>query len=310
MTSSGEHGRVAVVGGVGIDLTVEVERLPGPGETVVGDDVARGGGGKGGNAAVAAARAGAGVLFVGAVGQDAEGDLAREQLEAESVDCSGLARVSGRATAVALISVDPTGENQITVAAGANYALDSDWVTGRLHAAADGLAYVLISTEIPLAAVLAAVSAAAQLRVSCILNPAPPLPGLEAALTHHPILTPNRTELAQLTGDTPDDDVETRAHALADRSQAPVLVTLGSDGALLVAPGASETTRLAAGQVEVVDATGAGDTVNGVLAARLAAGDDVTQAARVAVLAGSLSTTGRGARGGMPTAEAIARAGK
>jgi ribokinase len=301
--------RVAVVGAINVDVTVAVPRLPGPGETVVGDDARRHGGGKGANAAVAAARVGASVLYIGAVGQDDDGDRARAELEREHVDCAGLARLADRTTGIALIAVDPTGENQIAVGAGANHALDPDWVTARLSEAAGELGCVLVSTEIAAAAVFAAVTAATAAGVPCILNPAPPLPGLDRTFGDHPVLTPNRTELAALVGDA-EEDVSVSATALAQRTQAPVLVTLGADGALIAEPSdGAEPTRLPAHAVKVVDATGAGDTVNGVLAARIAAGDAFADAAATALLAGSLSTTAAGARGGMPAGAQLARAG-
>src|SRR6478735_2456394 len=118
-------GRVIVVGSVNVDLVVTTERLPGPGETVVGGRFARHHGGKGGNQAVAAARLGATTAFVGAVGDDAFGGAARAALEDEGIDVGGLLTLPAEPTGVALILVDAAGENSIAVAGGANAALDS-----------------------------------------------------------------------------------------------------------------------------------------------------------------------------------------
>src|SRR4051794_16437361 len=144
-------GRVIVVGSVNIDLVVSGVRLPGPGETVLGGTFQRSHGGKGGNQAVAAARLGARVAFVGAVGDDAFGDEASEALVREGIDVSTLERRAGVATGVALIVVDPSGENQISVAAGANATV----TPGEVRAALAGLEVadddiILTGHEIPI----------------------------------------------------------------------------------------------------------------------------------------------------------------
>ncbi len=278
--------RVVVVGAVNVDLVVEAPRLPGPGETVVGGGMRSSGGGKGANAAVAAARAGADVLLVGAVGDDAHGTEALAELRAAGVDVSGVAVLPGVATGVALIVVDAAGENQIAVGAGANAQV------GELPAGAlDGAGCVLVSTEIPDTAVTAAVRAAVAAGVPCVLNPAPVTPAVRDLLGSGAILTPNRSELADLTGGS--TDVPAAARELRDRSGAPVVVTLGEQGALVV-DGAP--VLVSAPPVKAVDTVGAGDTFNGVLAARLAAGADLRTAVHVGVMAASLAVQHPGAR--------------
>jgi ribokinase len=312
---------VVVVGSVNADLVVSVRQLPRPGETVSGGTFARHGGGKGANQAVAAARLGARVAFVGAVGGDDLGDEALRELASEGVDVSGAARLEGVATGVAVIVVDERGENQIAVASGANAALTGDAVAAALEPLLAGLAgatmsshgampaggaaptassggggaaagVVLLGHEVPEAAVVAGARAARAAGWTAILNPAParPLPdGIDGVL-----LTPNADEARALTG---EDEPEAAARALADRTGAPVLVTLGPDGALLL-DGTAE--RLPAPAVDVVDTTGAGDTVNGALAAELAAGRPLRDALRFALAAAALSTRAAGARTGMP----------
>jgi len=291
--------RVLVVGAVNVDMVVAASRLPGPGETVVGGGVQRFGGGKGANAAVAAARAGARVALIGAVGGDDLGAGALDELRAEGVDVTGVAVLEGAATGVALIVVDEVGENQIAVGAGANAGVPPS------VAVPAGTGCVLVSTEIAADAVLSAVRSAAG--VPCVLNPAPVTDAVRAALGAGPILTPNRTEcldLAARLGD-PTDDVTVAAQRIRARTGAAVVVTLGGDGALVVD---SAVEAVPAPAVVVRDTTGAGDTFNGVLATRLAAGDALRDAVRTAVVAASLSVGHAGARAGMPTASEIATA--
>lgn len=304
---SGGRG-VVVVGAINVDLVVATPRLPGPGETVVGAGPARHGGGKGANSAVAAARAGASVRLVGAVGADETGAAALAELRADGVDTRAVAVLDGVATGVALIVVDDRGENQIAVGAGANATVTAEQVRDALRDALPSAGCVLVSTEIPAAAVAAAVQAAAAAGVLCVLNPAPVIPVVAELLAHGPLLTPNSSEIRDLVAllgiDPPSGAVSAGADAIAARSRAPVVVTLGADGVLVVPPD-GEPDRVPAGKAEVRDTTGAGDTFNGVLAARLAAGDELGAAVRVATVAASLSVAHVGARSGMPRTGAI-----
>jgi len=298
---------VVVVGAVNVDLVVVTPRLPGPGETVVGGGLQTYGGGKGANAAVAAARAGAKVRLIGAVGADDTGAAALAQLAGEGIDTGDVAVLSGESTGVALIVVDQHGENQIAVGSGANAAVTADQVRRSLLAALPTAGCVLVSTEIPADAVRAAVEAAATAGVVCVLNPAPVLPILVDLLHLGPILTPNESELRDLVellseaGGVPPAEAAAR---IATRTHSPVVVTQGGDGALVVEVDAPSR-QVPAPPVDVRDTTGAGDTFNGVLAARLAAGDVLAAAVPIAIAAASLSVTAVGARGGMPTAAAI-----
>jgi len=312
---------VVVVGAINADLVVAADHLPRAGETVVGPRFERHGGGKGANAAVAAARAGAAVRLVGAVGDDDIGRSSIEELRADGIDVSDIAVLSGEATGVALIVVDPRGENQIAVGAGANAAVSANQVSRALSAVLGRAGCVLISTEIPEAAVAAAIEAAASARIGCILNPAPASPGIIKLLDKGPLLTPNATELGALVAaleqnnsnahPSQNNDVhgDTRAvtegaRKLAAVSGAPVVVTMGGEGALVVTP-EGHTEHAPAPTAVVKDTTGAGDTFNGVLAARLAAGDQLSTAVRIAIVAASISVGQVGARAGMPSAAMI-----
>ncbi len=284
--------QVLVVGSVNVDLTVVAARLPGPGETVTGGRFARGHGGKGANQAVAARRAGADVRLVGAVGDDDHGRWARAALEGEGVDCRRLATAPDAPTGVALIAVAADGANQIAVASGANALVDP-------RAAEDAVAdldpersAVLLSFELPDAPLEAAARAAAAVGVPIVVNPAPARPLTEALAACRPVLTPNEPEAAALTG---HDDPEAAARELAARTGAPVVMTLGAAGALLIEPGAS-LTRFPAPPVQVVDTTGAGDVFSGVLATGLAERRPLADAVHAAAAAASRSVTTPGAR--------------
>lgn len=283
----GDGGRVIVVGSVNVDLTVTTDRLPGPGETVTGGTLAQHDGGKGGNQAVAAARLGATTLFVGAVGDDAFGERARRALVADRVDVESISVLPGQATGVAFILVDAAGENLIAVASGTNMDVTPALAVEAMERIVVGAGdVVLVCHEIPTATVRAALETARDRGALAILNPAP-ADGLDrATLAAADILTPNEGELAIL-----------REVGLPEGVT--LLVSLGAAGARLEHDG--RTTAIAALAVTPVDTVGAGDTLNGALAAGLAAGLDIEAAATRAVAAASLSVTRAGARGGMPT---------
>jgi len=294
-------GRVIVVGSVNIDLVVVTDRLPAPGETVIGGRFAQHHGGKGGNQAVAAARLGARTSFIGAVGADAFGAQAREALEAEGIDVSALRTLGGEATGVALILVDAHGENSIAVASGANAAVTPALVRGALADLSLGPGdVVLVGHEIPTAAAAAALGSARTAGAVTILNPAP-ANGLTAAILGlADIVTPNEGELDILAGGSAGSDVASSlARLRSDSATSTWLVSLGAAGARLETTEAATTIR--AMTVDAIDTVGAGDTLNGALAAGLAAGLAVEDAARRAVTAASLAVTRAGAREGMPT---------
>ncbi|WP_020108006.1 PfkB family carbohydrate kinase [Nocardia sp. 348MFTsu5.1] len=300
MNTPARGGRVQVVGAVNVDLVIVTPRLPGPGETVVGPRMDRYGGGKGANAAVAAARAGAAVELIGAVGSDDNGESALAELRADGVDIRSVSVSKDSPTGVALIVVDEAGENQIAVGSGANAEVDAALVEDAIAKRSPTSDCVLVSTEIPGGAVVAAVRAAQASGVRCIVNPAPPIPELADVIRYRPIFTPNAGEchaLATMLG----NDVETvgqAADALMQATGAPVVVTLGSGGVLVGIPG-SGFEHLDAHPAVVRDTTGAGDTFNGVFAAQLAAGDTVMAAARTANVAAARSVSQVGARAGM-----------
>jgi ribokinase len=279
------RGRVIVVGSVNIDLVARCERLPGPGETVIGASFAQHHGGKGGNQAVAAARLGAAVTFVGAVGRDAFGEQARGALEAEGIDTQHLAVIDETATGVALILVDAAGENSIAVASGANGRV----APAQVLAAMTDLRptrgdVVLVGHEIPTKAARAALEAGRAAGATTVLNPAPAT-GLSAdILALADIATPNEGEAAVLAAAGARAGI-----TVTSRGAAGAWIEDGRGSRVVPAP-----------RVDAVDTVGAGDTLNGALAAALAEGRALDEAVRRAVAAASLAVTRPGARGGMP----------
>jgi ribokinase len=291
---------VVVLGSVNVDLVVTVDRLPGAAETVVGGSFARHHGGKGANQAVAAARLGADVSFVGAVGDDEFGADARRNLANEGIDVAGLAVLDGAQTGVALIVVDDAGENQIAVASGANHGFDGSIWGGRPEPSSTDV--FLSCLEVGLDALVAGAERYAAADALVVVNPAPAVELPAALIATRPILVPNEGEALTLTGES---DPVTAARVLAARTGAPVVVTLGSMGAVVVQEG--EFVRVPAPLVEAVDTTGAGDAFVGALAAELSAGRSLTEAVQFAVHAASLSVLVAGAGEGMPTRADVER---
>ena len=297
------HGTVLVVGSVNVDLVVSVALLPGRGETVAGGKFAQHHGGKGANQAVAAARMGAAVTFVGAVGDDDFGRGALAELRREGIDVSRVATLNGDATGIALIVVDEHGQNQIAVASGANARVNAAFVDRALGTAmltGDGTrmnpGVFLANLELRDDAVVAGARYAQARGMTVLINPAPARALPRELLALRPILVPNEIESEALTGER--DPIEA-GRLLSARTGGAVIVTVGARGAVIVSNQGVE--RIAAPYVEVVDTTGAGDAFAGALAAEIADGSGLVEAARVAVRAASMSVTARGARTGMPT---------
>lgn len=304
--------RVVVVGAINVDLVISAASLPAPGETVVGSSLEIFGGGKGANAAVAAARAGAEVYLIGSVGGDGFGEGALQSLKKDRVNVDMVTVVPEVATGTALIAVDAKGENQIILAPGANAAISPDTVGAGLSGFLRPTDIVQISTEIPYEAVSVAAHVAQKTGVKWILNPAPVIPGLWDLLPLGPILTPNEKELVGLAGmgtTKPKSDTEDTSQLLkilTRRSGAPVVATLGSEGCALSEPNSMSFDRFPVVEgINVVDTTGAGDTFNGCLAARLSEGKILSSAVKFAVVAAGLSVMKIGAREGMPLRSVI-----
>lgn len=289
---------VVVIGSLNIDLVVVADRLPKPGETVLGGQFATHDGGKGANQAVAAARAGGRVSMIGAVGTDVHGERALSALIAEGIDVSRVQRLANESTGIAIVAVGPRGENQIVVAPGANASLGLDDDDRSLIGSAD---CILTNHEIPAAAMVDALRAAHTAGVTSILNPAPARALSSEVLSLGPILTPNEHELVVAIG---NEITGVALDELAARHTGPIIVTQGPAGALLVDGQRRERFegRVPSG---IVDTTGAGDTFCGVLAVWLAEGRPLDESIVAANAAGAMSVSTAGAREGMPTREAL-----
>jgi ribokinase len=292
--------RITVLGSLNMDISVAVQRLPAPGETVLGSGAVIAPGGKGANQALAAARLGGAVRMIGCTGDDEFGRTARSALEAEGVDVGGLRVVAGSATGLALITVDAAGENVITVAPGANSQAGDAEIAAALSAAPDVL---VLSAEIP-AGVLAEVLAGARAAgVACLLNLAPAPPGAAGLLAgpgEAGWLVVNESEAAAVLGHAVAGLAEAGAAAreLHDFGARHAVVTAGPDGAALADPAGDEL--IPGLTVDSVDSVGAGDAFVGALAVALAAGVPEGDAVRAACAAGATATTRRGTQDALP----------
>ncbi|QNO37208.1 ribokinase [Protaetiibacter sp. SSC-01] len=289
---------IVVLGSANMDLVVRQPRLPEPGETMFGSSFATVPGGKGLNQAIAAARVGGSVAFLGAVGGDAFGRELRETLAAAGVDTDGIALVE-RPTGTAHISVLDGGENAIVVVPDANgVELPLDDVQCDAIRSAR---YLVVQFERPLPLVAEAVAFARSVGVTTVVTPAPVLPLPEDFLDAVDILVPNAGEARELAG---IDDETDAARALSKRAGM-VVMTRGARGAL-VARGGEIVESVEPYAVTPVDTTGAGDTFTGVLVARLAAGEAEASALRAAAVAAAIATTRAGASTSMPTWDEVA----
>ncbi len=300
-TDSAPDGRVVVVGSINVDLVMRLPALPRPGQTVLGGVLSRHDGGKGANQAVAAARAGARVHMIGAVGA-LDGEEPVAALAAEAVNVAAVVRVDAPTGHAFVLVDDGTGDNQIAVASGANGLVSAGQVDGTLTALRLSPAdVVVLSFELPHAALAAAARVAGRTGAKVVVNPAPARQDYNDLLTGA-LVTPNAGELAALAP-SPDAEPRAAAVALSRHTGAPVVVTLGARGALLADQDAVQ--QFPGHRVEVRDTTGAGDTLTGVLAAGLAAGLGTTECLRRAVAASALAVTAQGARSAMPTGAQI-----
>ncbi|EME56634.1 ribokinase [Amycolatopsis decaplanina DSM 44594] len=282
--------QVLVIGSANADLVVPVDRRPGGGETVLGGDTILSPGGKGANTAVAAARLGADVALLGAVGGDPYGELLKRSLAESGVNTDSL-RTSERPTGIAYITVTPDGENSILVSPGANSDLRPEDVD------LDGAEIVVLSLEIPLGTVEHAVAKAVENGVTTLLNLSPAAELSAKTLQGLDVLLVNEHEAAFLLGGEADFP------KLLDLGPKAAVVTLGAKGAAVVT--ADGVTEVSSPKVEAVDTTGAGDAFAGALATSLAKGDELADAARRAVKVAAITVTRQGAQPSYPTASEL-----
>ncbi|RZS91482.1 ribokinase [Motilibacter rhizosphaerae] len=305
-TTGGGVVGVVVVGSANVDLLVTVPRIPRPGETVLGGDLRRAAGGKGANQAVAAARLGARTTFVGRVGDDEPGAGTQRALAAEGIDCRWLRSTPGTATGTALIAVDSTGENTIVVSPGANARLQPADVEAAAEAVGPG-AVLVTQLETGVAGTCAALAAARGARFLLNAAPAPSSLAADVVAAADPLVVNEHEAAAVLEVLGARTWSEPRDHALAlAQHAASVVVTAGADGAWWCLRGEQAQHVPAPPVGEVVDTTGAGDTVVGAVAAALAAGSGLAEAVERGVRAASWSVRVAGAQPSMPRSEDLA----
>lgn len=287
---------ITVIGSIGYDLTTISERLPNPGETLVGTGFVSAPGGKGANQALAANRAGSDTQMIGAVGNDAFAPQALELLDKGGVDLSGV-KTSPTATGIALIFVGGTGENMIVIAQGANATVMPEDIASSAINKGD---YVLLQLEIPTPTVAAAIKLAKEKSALSILNTAPFHLDAVALMADADITIANETEF-DLAADAMalhGVDRKAKMSAFVMKTGKTIIVTLGADGVLAVTPSGSYTAS--ALKITPVDTVGAGDTFCGYLGASLAQGLTLEAAMARAAAAGSLACTKAGAQPAIP----------
>jgi ribokinase len=291
--------RIVVVGSVNMDLMLHCPRLPEPGETILGSEFTQAPGGKGANQAIAAARLGAKVSFIGCVGDDAYGNTSRVGLEVANVDISHLNTMPGQATGIAMITSDDRGENCIALAPGANLGLTCQHLDQAETLIAQA-GIVMCQLESPLEVVLYAMKLAQRYQVPFLLNPSPAKTLPTKSLAGIELLVLNEVEAAMLADSKVVNIQQACQAAEFFRSIGirTVVITLGKNGAVVADD--LGTNHFMAPKVQAVDTTGAGDTLVGALAATLMAGATMTEAMTAAQRAAAFSVTRRGAQASMP----------
>jgi ribokinase len=295
---------VFVVGSINQDFVLSVERRPEPGETVTEAQLSKGNGGKGANQAAAAALLGAGVTFLGRVGDDGFGEPLIEALADKGVDTSLIEASPGWSTGTAFITLTPDGENAITVAPGANRSLTADDVE-EASDAIGGARVLVAQMEVPLEVVLRAVEVAARQGTRALVNLAPMREVPRELLEKLDPLVVNEHEAAFLLGEKVEgvERALSAAPELLELGPKSAVITLGKEGAVF--SDGDSTSHVPSPEVEVVDTTGAGDAFVGALASRLARDASLEDAVAYAARAGAAAVTKEGAQGALPTPESV-----
>ncbi len=297
--------RIVVVGSINTDLVANVEHFPSPGETVICRSFTTFGGGKGANQAIAAARLGAPVMLLGAVGSDAYGGDRLVDLIQSGVDTSAVSRQHGIPSGIALIQVNASAENTITIVPGANWTITPEQLDRELPRILRSDDLLCCQAELPLETITRALEIAGRIGAVRVLNVAPVISGVRGLVPLADILIVNEVEAADLTGvlDVGPESAGRITEVLSRLGSAIVIITLGANGAYVRSPDFAGL--VPSPPVPVVDTTGAGDAFIGAFMAWLAEGQPVEQAVRAGVAAGALAVQVPGAQNSLPAREAL-----
>lgn len=294
---------ICVIGSLNMDLVVNVDTMPKPGQTIIGSNFKEVPGGKGANQAVAIARLNGNVSMIGKVGEDGFGQTLINSLKNDKVDTTYIQTSKG-ATGVALITVDKNAQNSIVVSPGANFEVKEDDIDNNIEAIKNS-DIVVLQLETPLNTIKYALNKAKELNKYTILNPAPAVKLDDEIIKNVDLLTPNETELEIISGVSieTEEDIQKAAQIMIEKGVKELIVTLGSKGSLYINKEKSMFKK--AYKVEAVDTTAAGDSYTGALAVALSQDKNIEDAMDFASKVGALSVLKEGAQSSLPTLEDV-----
>ena len=294
---------ICVIGSLNMDLVVNVDTMPKPGQTIIGSNFKEVPGGKGANQAVAMTRLNGNVSMIGKVGEDGFGQTLINSLKNDKVDTTYIQTSKG-ATGVALITVDKNAQNSIVVSPGANFEVKEDDIDNNIEAIKNS-DIVVLQLETPLNTLKYALNKAKELNKYTILNPAPAVKLDDEIIKNVDLLTPNETELEIISGVSieTEEDIQKAAQIMIEKGVKELIVTLGSKGSLYINKEKSMFKK--AYKVEAVDTTAAGDSYTGALAVALSQDKNIEDAMDFASKVGALSVLKEGAQSSLPTLEDV-----
>ena len=294
---------ICVIGSLNMDLVVNVDTMPKPGQTIIGSNFKEVPGGKGANQAVAMARLNGNVSMIGKVGEDGFGQTLINSLKNDKVDTTYIQTAKG-ATGVALITVDKNAQNSIVVSPGANFEVKEDDIDNNIEAIKNS-DIVVLQLETPLDTIKYALNKAKELNKYTILNPAPAVKLDDEIIKNVDLLTPNETELEIISGVSieSEEDIQKAAQIMIEKGVKELIVTLGSKGSLYINKEKSMFKK--AYKVQAVDTTAAGDSYTGALAVALSQDKGMEEAMDFASKVGALSVLKEGAQSSLPTLEDV-----
>ena len=294
---------ICVIGSLNMDLVVNVDAMPKPGQTIIGSNFKEVPGGKGANQAVAMARLNGNVSMIGKVGEDGFGQTLISSLKNDKVDTTYIQTAKG-STGVALITVDKNAQNSIVVSPGANFEVKEEDIDNNIKAI-ENSDIVVLQLETPLNPIKYALNKAKELNKYTILNPAPAVKLDDEIIKNVDLLTPNETELEIISGVSieTEEDIQKAAQIMIEKGVKELIVTLGSKGSLYINKEKSMFKK--AYKVEAVDTTAAGDSYTGALAVALSQDKGIEDAMDFASKVGALSVLKEGAQSSLPTLEDV-----